>query len=408
MRRSNGFRHPVSQVRAFLLGFLVVLVATVTSAQEYIPNGTPVPQGIRYVNTTATGVNTSATFSSLFNGVQRSHTVPVPVSSGTLGTLTKGALKRVAGPIGWYTLFRDLVNGAGWVINELQQQVETPSQPAEPLGDIVYCSTTGAVAGTGSNRQYCVSSPDQIVQAFNRVMGQFGYEVISMEAAAGGNYRVWIRRKSDGVSFGSVLFGRTVIASWTPAQRDAVNENYHVVGQPVTETQLGDLVKAHPEIINAVMIDPQTGAPIRFPELVTAMNDLRKALEAAHGVTPGQDVVTNPNYPNNPQAHEGDRPPFCEWASKVCDFIDWFKKDPDNGQDPDLPYEAREPEMEDYDSGWGGGSCPAPYSVAVLDGEFEISFAGICGFVEYLRPLAIALAWISSAFIVVGSSPRRL
>ena len=179
------------------------------------------------------------------------------------------------------------------------------------------------------------------------------------------------------------------------------------VPSPVTDAQLGDLVKTSPEVVNAVLVDPVTGAPIRTPELVKAMNDLRKALEAAHGVQPGQDVVVSPTYPDDSQQQESMWPGFCSWASKVCDFIDWFKRDPDNGQDPPVPYETREPEMEEYDSGWGGGSCPAPYTVAVLDGEFEVSFVGICGFVEYLRPLAIALAWILSAFIVVGSSPKR-
>lgn len=396
MCRSNGVRNPVSQVRAFLLGVAVALFASVTSAQQYMPNGSPVPQNIKWVNATATGANTRATFSSLFNGVTRSHTVPVPVSSGTLGALTKGAMKRVAGPIGWYMILRDIVNGAGWVINELTQQVQTPAQPGEPLGSSVLCYSHA--------QNICANTGQGLATYFN------GRDV---HFDGGGRTDACVYQANQTVKcqFTSPQYGTypiTLSVVRTPFNTGMTNANPGTPAQDVTDTQLGDLVKARPEIINAVLVDPVTGAPIRFPELVTAMNDLRKALEAAHGTTPGQDVEIDPNYPNNPQANEGDRPPFCEWASKVCDFIDWFKQDPDNGQDPDLPYEAREPEMEEYDSGWGGGSCPAPYSVAVLDGEFEISFAGICGFVEYLRPLAIALAWISSAFIVVGSSPRRL
>lgn len=178
--------------------------------------------------------------------------------------------------------------------------------------------------------------------------------------------------------------------------------------QVVPDAVLGQALKNSPEVVNAILVDPETGAPIRTQELVDALNDLRRSLEAANGVeTPGTDLVPSEDFAES-TPNQTAWPGFCNWASVVCDFIQWFKLDPDSGEHPELPYEEREAEMVSYNSGLGGGSCPASSYVSVLDGEVEISWVGICGFVTYLRPLLIACAWILAAFIVVNANPKRL
>jgi len=278
MRWINGDSRSFFGLRAFLLGLFVALLASSTTAQEYIPNGSPIPQGIRYVNTTATGVNTSATFSSVFNGVSRSHTMPVPVSTGTLGSLAKGALRgagRVAGPLGWLMAMKDIINGAGWVINELQQQVVVPGTPQQPLEGSVYCANAPDFGMQGS---YCASTAQAVC---DYLMGKFF-------AGQNQNPVNHCRMSSSGTTLLACNAGGgcSPIGGPLSVPNPVTNVNPYREEVPVTDTQLGDLVKARPEIINAVLVDPVTGAPIRTPELVKAMNDLRKALEAAHGTPP--------------------------------------------------------------------------------------------------------------------------
>ena len=54
------------------------------------------------------------------------------------------------------------------------------------------------------------------------------------------------------------------------------------------------------------------------------------------------------------------------------------------------------------DGGWGGGngSCPAPRRLTGANVEF--TFQPICDFMSGLRPIVIAVAWLSAAFILLG------
>lgn len=412
MRGSHRVGNLVLGLRAWVLGLLVVMLAS-ASVQAQSPGSGKVdvvPQTNRWVRSWGGGFETHASAMARYQRAAEAaaqttyHRVPVSASTATLGRLTKGAVKRVAGPVGWYFLFRDLVDGAGWVIDELNKQVQTPGVPAQPLsGDVAYCSNENAVPGTGASRQYCVSTPEAVPQAFNRVMGRFGYQVISADAPNPG-VRVWIRRVADGVSFGSVYFGRVPIAAWTPAQREAANENYHEDAEEISDQQIGDLVANHPDIVNGVLVDPQTGAPIQYPELVDAMNKLRKQLEQQHGLEPGPDVVPKPDYENQPQPSESEWPGFCDWASVVCEFIDWVKKD--DTEEKELPEQELDIDPNSWSSGLGGGTCPAPESftveVAGISGTAEFPWEPLCQGATFLRPAFIAAASIIAVFILAG------
>lgn len=52
--------------------------------------------------------------------------------------------------------------------------------------------------------------------------------------------------------------------------------------------------------------------------------------------------------------------------------------------------------------GWGpsSGSCPAPRVIYLASAgrSFEFSFKPLCDFANGIRPLVIALSWISAAF----------
>jgi hypothetical protein len=54
----------------------------------------------------------------------------------------------------------------------------------------------------------------------------------------------------------------------------------------------------------------------------------------------------------------------------------------------------------------GEGQCPADASVSFLGTGLTWSYAPLCTFAEMIRPLVIAMAWLSFAFIIVGGLGR--
>lgn len=98
-------------------------------------------------------------------------------------------------------------------------------------------------------------------------------------------------------------------------------------------------------------------------------------------------------------------PSFCSWASIVCDWINWTKE-PLSDDEPDLAalISEFEPDEDGYSSGIGSGSCPAPMSLnlGIVNRVVEVSYQPFCDFLEMIRPLVIAGAWLISAFMYVG------
>lgn len=57
------------------------------------------------------------------------------------------------------------------------------------------------------------------------------------------------------------------------------------------------------------------------------------------------------------------------------------------------------------DSGWGGssGSCPPPKHITVQGRDIPIPVDLICQYMSGIRPIVIAMAWLSAGFILVGA-----
>ncbi|CAN7347676.1 virulence factor TspB C-terminal domain-related protein [Pseudoxanthomonas sp. LjRoot168] len=373
------------------------------NGHQYIPRGQPIPQGIRWQSATPTGANTSAWASwTSPAGQTGNYKFPVAVGSATLGTAFKSSIKKLVPIAGWYMTAKSILEGLGWAINELQGQVVAPGTPQADLANTVFCLSKGG-------EYYCANSPGQLLHIVESIMILETQRTPCGTAGlyTNGGMRYWCTRKSDGAQLNSYLENPlTRPASGWPATHH--NSNPGSEDQPISDYDLGQVLKQHPEIVNAVLIDPNTGAPIRTPELIAALNTLMRQLEAANGVTtPQPDLVTDSDWGDQEPPNQTDWPGFCDWATVVCEFINWFKLDPQLPDDVELPYEEKEIEWQERDSGLGAGTCPAPISASVLDTTVEFGYEGICGFMEYMRPVAIACAWISAAFIVVNARPMR-
>ena len=100
-------------------------------------------------------------------------------------------------------------------------------------------------------------------------------------------------------------------------------------------------------------------------------------------------------------------PAFCSWASKVCDFIDWVKKDPEQPQDGDsnLVEPDNEPSfnIDDYANKsyvQFSGECPAPPVFNIFGGQITFPMDIICKGCEQMSWVFVAFAWLRAVMIV--------
>lgn len=118
---------------------------------------------------------------------------------------------------------------------------------------------------------------------------------------------------------------------------------------------------------------------------------------------------TNPKEKTKPKDEGGgfELPPFCSWASKVCDFIDWFKDDdlPKNELPPidikDLPIDQSAADKKYYDA---KAQCPSPEKIALAFGTIDFDYTNICNFFTKIAPFIMASAYLTGAFIVLKSN----
>lgn len=397
--------NPFRRLIPFFLGLFVAAYGVALSlpsyANEYIPRGQPIPETIRYVRNAETGVLTrvSARMSQATMNSSTYHTFNLPVPASRLGQLGKAAIKRGLPGLGWGMVLKDLVNGAGWAIDELTQQVtSSPGQAAGELGDVAYCTSLGSP-------YRCASTPERVVDL---------YETYNTNP----DYGRWIfrtdRGRNEACAYHAVhVNSLTVCLDIRTVQRPSAGwggyENGNAGSDPVvvSDADLGNLLKQSPQVINAILIDPETGAPIRTPELIDALNALRQQLEAANGLEPGADLLPSDDYTDTVPS-ETDWPEFCMWADVVCDFIEWWKDDGPPPEKPEVPWDIENPSdlQQSWSSGLGGGSCPSPHQFTV---EFfgtsvspEISFEPLCGFATMMRPVIISMATILAVLIVAG------
>lgn len=401
MGANAGVVHPVRRLIPFALGIMFALLASVmASAADYIPRGQPIPQNIRVVGTTATGVNASMTTMYLnATGNTTYHKVPVPINASTLGKLGKTALKRIGPAAALYQTVKGILDGVGWFIDEARDQITIPGSPQQPLNPNGWCNTQ-------SQPSVCVNS----VQAAK--------EITMAKFAGNTDIRGWHIVDYPGPQYmnicgmpGTSYNGQCVRAENWFWRTTTGYPNGHPAATPdtdISDYDVGQLLKQHPEVINAILIDPETGAPIRTQEVIDALNNLRRALEAANGTgVPQPDLEVDDGWEQGEETpHETEWPGFCEWAETVCSAIEWFRSEDDPYEKPEVPWEETPVEMQSWSSGIGGGTCPAPISHTVtiggVTGNLQFSVQPICDVGSKLYPLVIAISTLLGLYIVGG------
>ena len=135
------------------------------------------------------------------------------------------------------------------------------------------------------------------------------------------------------------------------------------------------------------------------------------------GTNPDTGTGTNPDTGTgtNPSSNTGsttnfELPAFCNYAAKLCDWLDWTQ------EDKELE-EAEKEEPEELDIGTidknrfrANGQCPAPIKVnesvralgKSVDFDLTIEWTQICNVAEDTSPLVLLISTITGLLILVG------
>jgi len=127
------------------------------------------------------------------------------------------------------------------------------------------------------------------------------------------------------------------------------------------------------------------------------------------GTNPDPGTTPNPN-PNTGSTTNFELPAFCNYAAKLCDWMDWTQ------EDKELE-EAEKEEPEEFDIGTidknrfrASGQCPAPIQVnesvralgKSVDFELTIEWTQTCNVAEDSSPLVLLISTITGLLILVG------
>lgn len=412
--------HRIRRLRPFFLVFLAVWYAYGMTA---VAQTTTPPAGsvdvyathIKSMGAAASGVKATATLEAVYTGTSagvRNYSVPLTVGSGTLGSLARAAVRRGLPIIGWGLVFRDIINGAGWAIDELRGEIVTrPDDDPIPPGDMYWMDSlvgkpwsSDTAAGNFMAAQYTAS---QAVRGY-----VYTYEGLNDCTApdAWGAFSCKARIKADygngtsGYIYPGIAYVRNV-SSNTLTPED-------LLPQVVPMVQVGEAVKSYPDVADGLMRDRYTGAPHMTPELADAINALRRSIEAANNFPPRPDVQPDPTSGQGGTPGQSAWPSFCSWASAVCEWLEWTKEPPGQSEQPQDPWaEDQTPDAQQWNSGIGGGGCPAPagftVSLAGAVASPSFSFEPLCQFLASVRPVIIAIATLYAAYIIAGMRAQK-
>ena len=102
-------------------------------------------------------------------------------------------------------------------------------------------------------------------------------------------------------------------------------------------------------------------------------------------------------------------PAFCSWASTVCDFIDWYKKDPQEQSNdeinitekPNPPFDIDTFALKPYIS--LPAQCPANPAWNFMGGQIVLPLNIVCDGFSMASWLVMAFAWLRG-LVIVGST----
>lgn len=181
---------------------------------------------------------------------------------------------------------------------------------------------------------------------------------------------------------GSLVAGALALAS---PRGDLDTSQYPLNPLTSSNSQIQQLYNDWPELRSALqlMLNAELAAVIA-------------TLDPSQQPSPDEQVIVDEGTTSPPMDPPVDfeLPPFCEWATFICEpFV--------SDAQPEVP--LLDLEAPNYDSGLPSSAvCPTPYQIVTGFGTWEITFDFACQMASAIRTPLLAIAYLMSAFIVVG------
>ena len=129
--------------------------------------------------------------------------------------------------------------------------------------------------------------------------------------------------------------------------------------------------------------------------------------KTAEAIKESTKEITKKMDETKPQPFE--LPAFCSWASTVCDFIDWYKKDPQDEENdeinitekPNPPFDIDTLALKPYIS--LPAECPANPAWQFMGGQIVLPLNIVCDGFSMASWLVMAFAWLRG-LVIVGST----
>lgn len=362
------------------------------------------------INSRATGASPAGGIAALLTmkGVDDSgraaayKTRGINYAPSTLGKLGR-TLGRVGGPLAVVAAMSAIVDAAGWFIDEVSGQVlvSAPVSTSIPPGGYYWQDSVQAK-----------THPTATAAAQFMLSAGYSPSFDTVEAAPVGC-------GVENVNTGYVDCRARLCKSWAPSQciepgltryRNNGSTAYTTTGPApasppaVADEAIGNALANHPNAWPDLLSQPN-GMPRPTPEVAQALADYKNELEQAAGVTPTTPPAPDPNFETSENTASTEWPGFCSWATKVCDFIDWYRTEPPEPDDIDMP-EVQLPGVSPWTSSLGAGSCPAPFQLDLNTGGQSYEWDPWCDLALRIKPLVIASAAFAALLILAGVSRR--
>lgn len=201
-----------------------------------------------------------------------------------------------------------------------------------------------------------------------------------------------------------------------PVERPVINPDPSVTPQPLPAPQpasrplfvpTGDPVpnpQYDPNSSPGPNNQPYVQPGVRVVPSPTASEPWRVDLQPVDRPVASPDPMVEPVSEVDPNSSANDKPSEeqIDFCAKNPDVLACQKLDEPNSEE--LPA-SEKPISISPDGGWGAdnASCPAPKQITVQGRAIPIPFDLFCTWASGMRPIIIAMAWLSAAFILLGA-----
>lgn len=337
-----------------------------------------------------------------------------------------------------------LVDGVGWVMDE-GGEVKRVSDPNASNSEGMYCvsSTQCAYSIPQLINDYWKNSSDEYKYVSHTISGNFG--IATVRNKYGGTLQTGFSVKTNPNYDPDSPTHETV----TPEQLAEALKNALESNNPALAAAIAEAIKAAytPEgpLLASIGDEQSNGLAVNASD--TARDAVNKAANNTgsepsskgkpgyYNITDGDKTIegnvyeTTPTGTITPQPDTGtgtepgtgtgtgtgtstggatlQLPAFCEWAGIVCDFIEWYKTQPEDDS-PDLPeHELEKKEIDKDLLNVGGSSCPQDLTVnwsglpfgITINKSFEMQ--PYCNELEPLKYVFILITTCLCAFMFV-------